>query len=149
MLASAMVAIAVVSIGLLVVILPEGLDQKPSTFRIEVGKALLQLGIVGVVGAALSFFASNYQRNAQLLDKARDIAREEKRAELERQSEDDRERIEYVDKLHSSILSSALDAYCEIKKIRRLMRARAIRVVSEEKHILAAPLDGKRPAKSY
>src|SRR5262249_18814090 len=73
-------------------------DVKQGDLAFEVAKALLQLGVVGVAGAAVTL-----AMNATELD---------------------RQRLEYRDELLDMTLRHVVTAYANVKKARRLLRAR-------------------------
>lgn len=77
----------------------------------EIAKGLIQLLLVSVVGVTVSILVFEYQRNRQLEDKASERSRElgAQRAELIK-----------------DLLSRAVESYAEIKRERRLMRARGV-----------------------
>ena len=106
----------------------------------EIAKAVLQLGIVAIVGSVVSLLVFEYQREKGLADKQLDTARQsaEKKRDLERAlAEKHRDslarQVEYREHLLMSILAKTLAAYSQAKKARRLLRARAVarRVDSE------------------
>jgi hypothetical protein len=78
------------------------------TLAFEAAKALLQLGVVAVVGAAVSWAMAEYQLEQSRRDKA---------AELDRQG------YEYRDELLTTTLRRTVVAYTNAKKARRLLRA--------------------------
>jgi len=81
----------------------------PSSFEMEIAKALLQLGVVSVVGVVLSVLVFEYQRARNNTDKQRDL---------------DRLALEYREDLLKSTLSRAMACYSQAKKARRLFRAK-------------------------
>ena len=83
----------------------------PGTFSMEIAKALLQLGVVSVIGAVVSLLAFEYQREQQNADKNRDEARKS---------------LEYREDLLKTILSRATVCYSQMKKARRMFRARGL-----------------------
>ncbi|HEY6514435.1 MAG TPA: hypothetical protein VI032_20835 [Burkholderiaceae bacterium] len=87
----------------------------PGSFAMEVAKALLQLGVVAVASAVVSLFVFEYQRQRQNEDKQR---------ELERKA------LEYREDLLKGTLTRAMAAYSQTKKVRRLLRARAVEIHS-------------------
>ena len=89
------------------------------TVAFEVAKALLQLGVVAVVGAVVSWAVAEYQLEQGRLDKTRDREHQEavKAAELNRL------RYEYRDELLTTTLRRVVVAYSSAKKARRLLRA--------------------------
>jgi hypothetical protein len=93
-------ALAAICIGTLVALW--WADTKPNTLGYELAKALLQLLVVAVVGTALSLATFNYQRSR---DHRREI----------------RQR---GDELLRTLLNDALGSYHEIKRARRMLRAR-------------------------
>jgi hypothetical protein len=104
-----LVTLFLVSIAIVVLFLR---SAPANTVKLEFAKALLQLGVVAVAGAIVSFLIAEYQRGRQKLDKERELSRN---------------RFEYREDLLKSILIRAMDAYTAVKKARRLLRARAIR----------------------
>lgn len=102
-------------------------DAQANTLRFEIAKALLQLGVVSVIGVVVSLFTFEYQRARQLADQMREV---------------DRKNLEYREELLKSTLAKTTAAYSAVKKARRLLRARA--VVSESQSqpvVLRAPYD--------
>ena len=132
--AAVLAGILIASITTLLVFFP---DPRPGSLELEVAKSLLQLGVVAVIGTAVSVLVFEYQRERQTLDRKADLDRQahEKHRDLERKS------LEYREALLLSILSRAMDAYGEVKKSRRLLRARAISSHSQVVVVLAAPYD--------
>ena len=92
----------------------------PNTFSFEIAKALLQLGVVAVVGAVVSLAMTNYQLEQGQRDKDRE--REHQTHVKEREVE--RQRREYREELLVATLSRTVAAYGQTKKARRLLRAR-------------------------
>jgi len=84
---------------------------KVNTLKFEVAKAVLQLGVVSVIGVVVSLFTFEYQRARQLADKTRDV---------------ERKNLEYREELLKSTLAKTTAAYSAVKKARRLLRARAV-----------------------
>ena len=80
-----------------------------SSFEMEIAKALLQLGVVSIVGVAISVLVFEYQRARNNTDKERDL---------------DRRRLEYREDLLKSTLTRAMACYSQAKKARRLFRAK-------------------------
>jgi len=85
-------------------------DAAQGTIAFEVAKSLLQLGVVAVVGAFVSWAMTEYQREQNSKDKERDI---------------NRQRYEYREELLTSTLSRTVAAYSRTKTARRLLRARS------------------------
>jgi hypothetical protein len=112
---------------------------KPGSFELEIVKAILQLGIVSVVGAAVSVLVFEHQRARQRFDRDREHEREQ----AERAQELDGKRLEYREDLLKLTLTRTMAGYNSVKKARRLMRARAISVRpnSEQPMVLAEPYD--------
>lgn len=130
-----LVALFLVSIAILVLFLQ---SARSNTLKFEVAKALLQLGVVAVVGAVVSLLIAEYQRGRQTLDKEQ----ERERDTLDKERELSRKRFEYREDLLKSILIRAMDAYTAVKKARRLLRARAIIKRGDDPEIvLADPYD--------
>jgi hypothetical protein len=94
------VAMACLLLGSVVVLVLFFRTVTANTLEFEVAKALLQVGVVSIVGAAVSLLTFEYQRERQAL--------------------------EYREGLVKSILDRALIAHSDVKKARRLLRARAI-----------------------
>ena len=86
-------------------------DAGAHTLRFEVAKAVIQLGVVSVIGVVVSLFSFEYQRARQWADKTREL---------------DRKNLEYREDLLKSTLARTIAAYSSVKKARRLLRARAI-----------------------
>jgi hypothetical protein len=80
------------------------------TLEFEAAKALLQLGVVAVIGAGVSLLTFEYQRARQLEDHAREIRRQA---------------LQHREDLLRTFLAQATAAYARVKKARRLLRARA------------------------
>lgn len=97
-----------------------------SSFKLEIAKAILQLGVVSVVGAAVSILVFKYQNE---------------RAVAEQDKERHRKNIEYREDLLKGTLARAMASYNSVKKARRLLRARAIVVRDSTDYVLAAPYD--------
>jgi hypothetical protein len=112
-------------------------DAQSGTLKLEAAKALLQLGVVAVIGAVVSLLVFEYQRERQAIDRTADLERQA----LEKQRDLDRKNLEYREALLLSILSKAMDAYGRAKKARRLLRARAISAKNEETVVLADQYD--------
>lgn len=98
-------------LGSLAILLIFFRDAAQGSLQFEVAKALLQLGVVSVIGAVVSILIFEYQRERQTIDKQRDL---------------DRKSLEYRETLLLSVLSRAMDAYGRAKKARRIMRGRAL-----------------------
>jgi hypothetical protein len=111
-----LLVIFVVSATLLLVFF-RGASQ--GTVAFEVAKALIQLGVVAVVGAAVSWALAEYQ-----LEQARhDNAQEREHQEDVKAAELRRKRYEYRDELLTTTLRRVVVAYASAKKARRLLRA--------------------------
>jgi hypothetical protein len=112
---------------------------KAGSFELEIARAILQLGIVSVVGAAVSVLVFEHQRARQQFDRDREHQRE--RAEREQELEG--KRLEYREDLLKLTLAKTMTSYNSVKKARRLMRARAIAVKpdSAERVVLAEYYD--------
>jgi len=95
-----------------------GVEQGHLSF--EIAKALIQLGLVAIVGTAISWCVSEYQHEQARMDKARD----HKQQGQIRARELDRQRHEYRDDLLNKTLSRTVSAYASAKRSRRLLRAR-------------------------
>ena len=114
----------------------------------EIAKAVLQLGVVAIVGSAVSLLIFEYQREKGLADRQREEDRRsaEKQRDLDRVTEEkNRElrarKIEYREGLLLSVLAKALGAYSQAKKARRLLRARAIAQEGDRAMVLADGYD--------
>jgi hypothetical protein len=107
-------------------------DTQPNTLEFEVAKALLQLGVVSVIGAIVSLFTFEYQRDRLQRDKDREVMRimHDKERELERVN------LEYREELLKSTLAKTMAAYGAIKKARRFLRARAIVNESDNEQVV-------------
>jgi hypothetical protein len=92
-------------------------DAQADTLNFEVAKALLQLGVVSMVGVVISLFTFEYQRERKLLDKELDESREVQSRKLD-----------YREDLLKTTLAKTTAEYSTVKKSRRLLRARAIKV---------------------
>lgn len=95
-------------------------DATQGTISFEVAKALLQIGVVAVFGAAVSWVMSAYQFEQARLDRTRERAHQE----LTKERDLERQRHEYRDDLLKETLSRAVSAYASTKKARRLLRSR-------------------------
>jgi hypothetical protein len=113
----AMLAVIFAVSATLLLVFFRGASQ--GTVAFEVAKALLQLGVVAVVGATVSWAVAEYQLQQSRLDKAEDIKHQDeiRAAELNRQ------RDEYRDELLTTTLRRVVIAYASAKKARRLLRA--------------------------
>jgi hypothetical protein len=138
-------AIFVVSVALLALFFR---DVEQGRLGYEVAKALLQLGVVAIVGAVVSVLMFEYQRERQLIDKEAEFERQktEKKADIDREENEkqrdlDRKRLEYREALLLSILSRAMDSYGRTKKARRLLRGRAVLNRNQVKMVLADQYD--------
>jgi K+-sensing histidine kinase KdpD len=80
-----------------------------SSLEMEIAKALLQLGVVSIVGVATSVLVFEYQRARNNTDKERDL---------------ERRKLEYREDLLKSTLSRAMACYSQAKKARRMFRAK-------------------------
>ncbi len=114
----------------------------------EIAKAVLQLGVVAIVGSFVSLLLFEYQREKGLADKQRDMDRQsaEKERDLERARAEKRRdmlvrKVEYREQLLMLVLSKALAAYSQAKKARRLMRARAVARSGESEVLLVEGYD--------
>jgi hypothetical protein len=123
-------------------------EANVNTLEYEVGKALLQVGVVAIAGAVISLLTFEYQQERRDEEKARDEKHDEllrernfKLQQTEKVKDSERTALEYQRNLHLSTLKSVMHAYVRIKKARRLLRARARIVVASEKMILAEHYD--------
>jgi hypothetical protein len=112
-------------------------NEVQGTIGFEAAKSILQLGVVAVVGAAVSVLVFEYQRERQTIDREADL----KRQEREKQKDLDRKSLEYREALLLSVLSKAMDAYGQAKRARRLLRGRAILTQDQAKVVLADQYD--------
>jgi hypothetical protein len=101
-------------------------DVAENSFAFEVGKAVLQVGVIAIMGAVVSVLIYEYQLESQKIEKQRD--REQKS-------------LEYREALLMSTLLKATNAYSQAKKARRLIRARAIVKSGQEQVVLADQYD--------
>jgi hypothetical protein len=106
-------------LALIVVVAAVGTPR--NTFQFELAKGLIQVGLVVVLGAALSLLVEQNRREREAAEKERD--RDHERAE--KQGDLDRERREYREELIKATLARATASYSAVKRARRLMRARA------------------------
>jgi hypothetical protein len=81
---------------------------RPNTLPYESAKAAMQVGLVAVAGAVLSFLANDYQAQRQREDQARE------REDLKRAYERD---------LIKTTLARTTEAYSKVKRARRVLRA--------------------------
>jgi hypothetical protein len=120
-------ALAFLFIGSVVILLLFLREAQVNTIRFEIAKALLQFGVIAVIGAVVSLLMFEYQRVREVLDKEREL---------------NRKNFEYREDLLKSILVRAMDAYSAVKKARRLLRARAIvKGGAPPEILLAGPYD--------
>jgi hypothetical protein len=102
-------------------------NAQANTVKFEIARAVLQLGVVSVIGAVVSSFTFDYQQARQSEDRTKELYRKN---------------LEYREELLKSTLAKTVSVYADVKKARRLMRARAL---SHEGHpeivVLAAPYD--------
>jgi len=105
---------------------------QPGSFELEIAKAILQVGVAAIIGAGISVLFFDYQRERQKLDRAWEKAQEYNRKCLENRED-----------LLRATLARARESYDEVKKARRLLRARAIEVQkdSEKQLVVAAAYD--------
>ena len=101
------------------------------TIPYEFAKALIQLGLVAVAGAAVSVLLFEHQRRRQKFDKRQEEDREEGREKerderrgLEAANDLRRKSMEDKDNLLKSMMSRAVASYNMVKRSRRLLRAR-------------------------
>jgi hypothetical protein len=127
------------AVALVIVVVAVG--TPPSTFQFELAKGLIQLGLVALVGAALSLLVDQNRTSRERAEKERDRDRQaaEKEADLQR------ERREYRMELIKATLGRATASYSAVKRSRRLMRALAI-IESDgaaSKRVMAKPYDAQ------
>ncbi|MBY0484447.1 hypothetical protein [Nitrosomonas sp.] len=94
------------------------------SFEMELAKALLQLGVVSVVGVVISVLVFEYQRARNNTDKQRDL---------------DRRALEYREDLLKSTLARAMASYSQVKKARRLFRAKGLQIHEDLEVNLVVP----------
>jgi hypothetical protein len=116
LLVGGLVAAFFISIGVFVVFVVQ--ETRPNTLLFEGAKTLPQVGLVLAVGATLSLLTSEYQQARQQQEKERD---EKRRQE------------EYRHQLLKTTLTQATASYTEVKRARRLMRALALTVTSDQR----------------
>jgi hypothetical protein len=111
----------------------------------EIAKAVLQLGVVSVVGTVVSLLIFEYQRERTRMDRERDIAqqtgekdRDLERLELEKKRDLHAKKVEYRESLLLGVLSKSHSAYSKSKKARRLLRAKAKQMDNDGNEILLA-----------
>ena len=109
-LVAGMVAAFIGSISVFILMLSVG-EVKPDTLQFELAKALLQVGLISAIGAALSLLAEEYQGEQRKAEKARD----EKRL-----------RQTYRQQLLMATFSQANAAYTDVKRARRLLRGLSV-----------------------
>ncbi len=107
------------------------------SYKLEIAKAILQLGVVSIVGAGVSILVFKYQRERQQFDRDR----EHERASAEHEQERQRKHIEYREDLLKATLAKTMADYNSVKRARRLLRARAIVVQDSADYVLLDPYD--------
>ena len=123
LLCSLVAVLAVLSLAdviCLIVFFRGGVDH--DTFKLELGKALVQFVVVAVIGTLVTGMMFEYQRQRQNWDKEDERERKNRDKEDERERKNRNRREEFL----RSILTRAAQAYSNVKKARRLLRARAI-----------------------
>jgi hypothetical protein len=91
------------------------------TFGREIGKTLLQVIAVSVIGTTVSLLLAEFNRAQEALQKDQDRKREAEQQQIELQ----RRLNENKDQFRKEILRKANEIYADTKKARRLLRARA------------------------
>jgi hypothetical protein len=91
----------------------------------ELAKALLQVGVVALAGAFISFVAGEYTRQ-----------RERQRQEAESRRERHRKEAENRDQFRRAMLQQLIDAYGAAKKARRILRAKRDVLIYDEQMML-------------
>lgn len=123
-----------------------------NTFQFELAKGLIQVGLVVVLGAALSLLVEENRRQREAAEKKRDEERQEaekerdrERQAAEKESDLQRERREYREELIKATLGRATASYSAVKRARRLMRARAITRLDDaaSEGVIADPYDAQ------
>ena len=112
-------------------------NPAPNTFVYELGKALLQLLTVIVIGGSLTLVTSNYQRGRDELRESQQRARNELRESQQRARDEYRDLQERSDAVLRDLLRESLKSYHDVKRARRLLRARRVRT-SDGEHIEVA-----------
>lgn len=88
---------------------PPSSSNQVNAQRLELFKAVLQIGVVGLTGSVISLFVWEYQRSRQLQEKERDIFRANQK---------------YREQLLLDTLLRTTTAYSQVKRAKRLLRAR-------------------------
>jgi len=126
LLAGLLLAILLVSAALIAMLFR--VYPSPNLYEIEIAKAILQFGVVSVIGTGLSILVFKYQNSQQQFDKdcehrraqedqAADRAREQAEEKLERK----RKQMEYREDLLKSTLAKMMSSYNAVKTARRLL----------------------------
>jgi hypothetical protein len=97
-------------------------DPSPNTFVYELGKALLQLLTVIVIGGGLTLVTSNYQREHDELRESEQRERDEYRESQQRARDEHRDLQERSDTVLRELLGEALKSYHDVKRARRVLR---------------------------
>ena len=100
-----------------------------SSFEMELAKALLQLGVISVVGVVTSVLVFEYQRVRNNSDKQQDL---------------DRRALEYREDLLKSTLSRAMGCYSQAKKARRMFRAKGLQRHGDDEIQIIIPAEYDR-----
>jgi uncharacterized small protein (DUF1192 family) len=93
---------------------------KEHTFGQEIGKGLLQVISVSVIGTTASLLLAEFNRAQAVRQKQKDHKREKEQEQIERQ----RRLNENKDQFRKEILHKANQSYADTKRARRLLRAR-------------------------
>lgn len=146
-LVGALIGLLVLSIAILGLI-KLTMNPQPGSSSMELFKAVLQLGVISVAGAALAMLSFNYQfaREQEETERENNQARKDKKSEERRQKrlrdfELISRRLEYREDLLRTILGRATSSYSAVKKVRRLLRARALVEDENDKTILPMVYD--------
>jgi len=107
------------------------------SYKLEIAKAILQLGVVSILGTGVSILVFKYQSERQQFDRDR----EHERALAEHEQERQRKHIEYREDLLKATLAKTMASYNSVKKARRLLRARAIIVQDSADYVWLDPYD--------
>lgn len=115
-----LVSLFLISVIVLIALASWDLLQEKAFGR-EIGKTLLQVIAVAVLGTTASLLLAEFNRHREALLREQD----RKRVERDKQIETQRRLNENKDQLRKEILRKANEIYANTKRARRLLRARA------------------------
>ena len=96
------------------------------SLEFELAKTFMQIGLVSIAGAVLSFLTFDYERDRALADKKNDEAKI---------------KANYTEALVRNTLTSLMVHYSKVKKARRLLRALGLSEHGRDTRIKMAPCD--------